>query len=61
MRGRAILSEDALVVAEHGSKSKLALRYGSLEHTRLLKQGDAALSFFAFAASEQSPRPDADQ
>jgi 16S rRNA (guanine966-N2)-methyltransferase len=61
VRGRIILSEDAVVIAEHGSKSKLALRYGALEHTRLLKQGDAALSFFALAASEQSPRPDADQ
>jgi 16S rRNA (guanine966-N2)-methyltransferase len=61
VRGRAILSEAALVVAEHSSKSKLAIRYGALEHTRLLKQGDAALSFFALAAAEKSPRPDVDQ
>jgi 16S rRNA (guanine966-N2)-methyltransferase len=60
-RGRAILSGDALVIAEHSSKSKLAVRYGALEHTRLLKQGDAALSFFAVAAADQSPRPDAGQ
>jgi 16S rRNA (guanine966-N2)-methyltransferase len=59
-RGREILAPDVLVVAEHSSKSKLAERYGALEHTRLLKQGDAALSFFGFAAVEQSPRPDAD-
>jgi 16S rRNA (guanine966-N2)-methyltransferase len=50
VRGRAILAPHALVVAEHSSKAKLAMRYGVLEHSRLLKQGDAALSFFALAA-----------
>jgi 16S rRNA (guanine966-N2)-methyltransferase len=51
-RGREILSPDAVVIAEHSSKarSKLALRYGALEQTRFLKQGDAALSFFGLAA-----------
>lgn len=49
VRGRAILTAGALVVAEHGSKAKLAERYGALEHTRLVKQGDAALSFFSLA------------
>jgi 16S rRNA (guanine966-N2)-methyltransferase len=61
VRGRAVLAVDALVIAEHSSKAKLAGRYGALEHTRLLKQGDAALSFFVLAAPEQSLRPDADQ
>jgi 16S rRNA (guanine(966)-N(2))-methyltransferase RsmD len=61
VRGRALLVPDALVVAEHSSKVKLAMRYGALEHTRLVKQGDAALSFFSFSAVEQSPRPDAAQ
>jgi 16S rRNA (guanine966-N2)-methyltransferase len=61
VRGRAILSEDALVIAEHSSKSKLPMRYGVLEQTRLLKQGEAALSFFAPAAAEQSPHPDVDR
>jgi 16S rRNA (guanine(966)-N(2))-methyltransferase RsmD len=51
-RGREILSPDALVIAEHGSKAKLAPRYGALEHTRTVKQGDAALSFFGFPAAE---------
>jgi len=59
-RGREILAPDALVVAEHGSKAKLAMRYGGLEHTRLLKQGDAALSFFGFPA-ERIPHPDEGQ
>jgi 16S rRNA G966 N2-methylase RsmD len=65
--GREVLAFDALVIAEHGSKAKLAMRYGALEQTRLLKQGDAALSFFAFPAEEfgfepvpeQNLRPDA--
>jgi 16S rRNA (guanine(966)-N(2))-methyltransferase RsmD len=53
VRGRAILASDALVVAEHSSKAKLAERYGVLEHIRLLKQGDAALSFFLLQGSEK--------
>jgi 16S rRNA (guanine966-N2)-methyltransferase len=60
-RGRTTLAANVLVVAEHSSKAKLAMRYGALEHTRLVKQGDAALSFFGFPAAAQSPRPDADQ
>ena len=59
VRGRAILAPHALVIAEHSSKAKLAVRYGALEHTRLVKQGDAALSFFGFPAAEQSLHPDA--
>ena len=57
-RGRTVLAQDALVIAEHSSKVKLAMRYGALEHTRVVKQGDAALSFFGFPAVEQSPHPD---
>ncbi len=61
VRGRALLAPHALVIAEHSSKVKLAMRYGALEHTRLLKQGDAALSFFGCPVVEQSPHPDAAQ
>jgi 16S rRNA (guanine(966)-N(2))-methyltransferase RsmD len=50
VRGRAILASDAIVVAEHSSKGKLDQRYGALEQTRFLKQGDAALSFFSLVA-----------
>jgi hypothetical protein len=46
-----MLGPDAIVVAEHSSKVKLDQRYGSLEQTRFLKQGDAALSFFSLAAN----------
>ena len=42
-----LLAPDALVIAEHRSKERLEDSYGSLSRTRLLKQGDAALSFYA--------------
>ena len=61
IRGRAVLAQDALVIAEHSSKAKLPARFGGLEQIRLLKQGDAALSFFAFAAAERSLHPDDDR
>lgn len=46
-RGSALLAEGAVVIAEHSAKSQLAERYGALGRTRELKQGDAALSFYA--------------
>jgi len=49
-RGQAMLAPGALVVAEHNSKSQLAERYGELVQTRTMKQGDAALTFFAISA-----------
>ena len=60
-RGEAVLATDALVIAEHSSKSSLASRYGMLEQMRMVKQGDAAVSFFALASATSSPRPDADR
>src|SRR5438105_8745810 len=42
-----VLSPGALVVAEHSSKAYPAERYGQLARTRTLKQGDAALTFYA--------------
>jgi len=42
-----LLAPDALVIAEHRRKERLEDLYGTLERTRLLEQGDAALSFFA--------------
>ena len=50
LRGRQTLSPEATVIAEHGSKATLPARYGALEHYRLLKQGDAALSFYRVPA-----------
>ena len=42
-----LLADRALVIAEHRRKERLEDRYGSLVRTRLLEQGDAALSFYA--------------
>jgi len=42
-----LLADGALVIAEHRRKEKLEDRYGALVRTRLLEQGDAALSFYA--------------
>jgi 16S rRNA (guanine966-N2)-methyltransferase len=47
------LAEGAVVVAEHRRKQRLEERYGALERTRLLKQGDAALSFYAARLSRE--------
>jgi 16S rRNA (guanine(966)-N(2))-methyltransferase RsmD len=47
-----LLAPDALIIAEHRRKERLEDRYGSLERTRMLEQGDAALSFYAAAAGE---------
>jgi len=55
---RGLLSAGALVIAEHrgkgGGKARLEQRYGELELTRLLEQGDAALSFYAHRAMAAS-------
>ncbi len=45
-----LLAEGAMVIAEHRKKEKLAQSYGALKRTRLLEQGDAALSFYAVEA-----------
>ncbi len=47
--GRKLLAPGAIVVAEHATRAKfkLAQRYGSLTQTRIYKQGDASLSFYA--------------
>jgi 16S rRNA (guanine(966)-N(2))-methyltransferase RsmD len=52
VRGRALLAEHAIVIAEHSSKAKLAERFGGLEQYRVLKQGDAALSFYRIASED---------
>jgi 16S rRNA (guanine966-N2)-methyltransferase len=42
-----MLAADAVVIAEHRRKQHLEDSYGALKRTRLLEQGDAALSFYA--------------
>jgi 16S rRNA (guanine966-N2)-methyltransferase len=46
--GHNILAPDALVIAEHATKSPFQLpeRIGALNRTRLYKQGDTSLSFY---------------
>lgn len=41
------LAQGAVVIAEHRKKDKLDTHYGLLRRTRLLEQGDAALSFYS--------------
>jgi 16S rRNA (guanine(966)-N(2))-methyltransferase RsmD len=42
--------EDApgLVIAQHAAKAELAKSYGNLHESRVLKQGDNALTFYSF-------------
>lgn len=53
-RGLALLSDDGRVIAEHRAKEQLAEAYGRLERIRVLKQGDAALSFYAVKVTEET-------
>ena len=46
----SFLAPGAIVIAEHRKKEKLDTAYGTLQRTRLLEQGDAALSFYAVTA-----------
>jgi 16S rRNA (guanine(966)-N(2))-methyltransferase RsmD len=47
-----LLARGGLVVAEHRRREPLQSRYSQLERTRLLEQGDAALSFYAQRQTE---------
>jgi 16S rRNA G966 N2-methylase RsmD len=40
------LAQGAMVIAEHRRKERLEEHYGLLRRSRLLEQGDAALSFY---------------
>ena len=42
-----LLAPGGLVIAEHRKKERLEEKYGGLARTRLLEQGDAALTFYA--------------
>lgn len=54
-----LLEEGSLVIAEHRRKFDLPEAVGNLERVRVLRQGDAALSFYRLAkkhpASETAP------
>jgi 16S rRNA (guanine(966)-N(2))-methyltransferase RsmD len=49
---QGILAPGALVIAEHRRKQSLEDQYGGLKRTRLLEQGDAALSFYEAVAAQ---------
>jgi 16S rRNA (guanine966-N2)-methyltransferase len=49
-----LLADGAVVVAEHRRKVRLDEHYGALARTRLLEQGDAALSFYGVSAGDDS-------
>ena len=55
--GASILGPGAVVIAEHASRTELETTYGGLKQTRRLKQGDAALSFYAVALDAEEPPP----
>jgi 16S rRNA (guanine966-N2)-methyltransferase len=42
-----VLAPDAVVIAEHAKRDDLSEKYGKLIRYRVLKQGDAALSFYS--------------
>lgn len=46
-----ILAPYGIVIVEHASRTDLPLRFSRLERSRLLEQGDAALSFYRLAAA----------
>ena len=50
-----LLAPNALVIAEHATRTPLAERYGHLHRTRERKQGDATLSFYQIQISTPSP------
>ena len=57
---RSLLAPEALVIAEHASKSPFQLsgRYGTLTRKRIYKQGDTSLSFYTPALQEQGGNGD---
>jgi 16S rRNA (guanine966-N2)-methyltransferase len=53
------LGTGSLVIAEHRRTFELPRRIGRLQQTRILRQGDAALSFFEQQAAEPDEIPEA--
>jgi 16S rRNA (guanine966-N2)-methyltransferase len=49
--------ENTIVIAEHTRKFELAEEFGALERFRVLKQGDAVLSFYRLRPQTADTRP----
>jgi 16S rRNA (guanine(966)-N(2))-methyltransferase RsmD len=52
------LADGSIVIAEHRRNFELPQRFGRLLQTRILRQGDAALSFFEHQAAEPEELPE---
>ncbi len=57
VRHAGLLAPGALVIAEHARRSPLVETYGALRRTRVLEQGDAALSFYSLPPGEGPAEP----
>ena len=55
--GANLLAENAVVIAEHQRSLDLAETFGKLERVRVLRQGDAALTFYRFRSPSLPERP----
>jgi 16S rRNA (guanine966-N2)-methyltransferase len=55
--GANLLAENAVVIAEHQRSLDLPETFGKLERVRVLRQGDAALSFFRFRSPSLPEMP----
>jgi len=53
-KATGLLTAGAMVIAEHRRKERLEDQYAGLVRTRLLEQGDAALSFYAMAKKNEA-------
>jgi 16S rRNA (guanine966-N2)-methyltransferase len=53
-KASGLLTAGAIVIAEHRRKERLGEEYAGLVRTRLLEQGDAALSFYAMAKKNEA-------
>jgi 16S rRNA (guanine966-N2)-methyltransferase len=52
-----LLAENAVVIAEHQRSLDLPQSFGKLERVRVLRQGDAALTFFRFRSPSLPEMP----
>ena len=52
-----LLAENAVVIAEHQRSLDLPESFGKLERVRVLRQGDAALTFFRFRPPSLPEKP----
>jgi 16S rRNA (guanine966-N2)-methyltransferase len=52
-----LLAENAVVIAEHQRKLDLPEAFGKLERVRVVRQGDAALTFYRFRPPSPPEKP----